>query len=227
MGRCRKGGFLMRGTVAERFWAKVEKTETCWLWTGHLSSTGYGEIRLGGKAAGRTLIHRWSYEQIYGPIPEGLQIDHLCRVRHCVNHLHLEAVTPQVNVLRGNTIPAMLAAKTHCLRGHPLEGDNLLSGYVNRVCRACRPIRHRLQRQQNPGREAEQRRNNRRALGGMPHGKYQTHCLRGHLFDEANTRIRPATETRGESRRCRECDRVRAAAKKDLLLQGSPLPLLQ
>lgn len=77
-------------TEADRFFAKVEKTNDCWLWRA-ATTVGYGVF----KRATKVLVyaHRWSYEHHVGPIPEGLHIDHLCRVRACVNPAHLEPVT--------------------------------------------------------------------------------------------------------------------------------------
>ena len=80
-----------------RFWTKVDKTETCWLWTPPLDDSGYGKFSVSGKKVG---AHRWAYEEINGAIPDGLQIDHLCRVRNCVRPDHLEAVTHLENVRR-------------------------------------------------------------------------------------------------------------------------------
>lgn len=105
----------------ERFWAKVDKTDTCWLWTACKNGDGYGQFALAGMRG----AHRVSYEWAKGAIPEGLEIDHLCRIRHCVNPEHLEAVTHRENTLRGDTVAATSAAKTHCPKGHPLSGDNL------------------------------------------------------------------------------------------------------
>lgn len=132
---------IPRGLSAEdRFWAKVEKTATCWLWRGAISADGYGNF---GLEDGRTgSAHRVSYEWIVGPIPEGAVIDHLCRVRTCVNPAHLEPVTNAVNLQRG--VGPELASlrnvdQTFCLHGHPLFGDNLYvqpkTGY--RYCRTC------------------------------------------------------------------------------------------
>ncbi len=117
-----------------RLWTRVEKTETCWLWTGHKVS-GYAMLSVSGKS---TYAHRFAYELLVGPIPEGLQLDHLCRVRHCVNPAHLEPVTPRENVARGVSPAAV--RKIVCKRGHPLtEGPNLyLSPTGVRVCRTCR-----------------------------------------------------------------------------------------
>lgn len=87
-----------RPTVQERFWTKVVKTDTCWLWTGHLNSKGYGQLNVGKRLP---MAHRLSYEWAVGEIPTGLVIDHLCRVRNCVNPDHLEPVTTAVNNARG------------------------------------------------------------------------------------------------------------------------------
>lgn len=89
------------GTVTERFWPKVERVEDgCWLWTASLTGDGYGRISLGGKFGPMGLAHRVAYELLVGPIPEGLELDHLCRVRRCVNPEHLEPVTHAENVRR-------------------------------------------------------------------------------------------------------------------------------
>lgn len=84
-------------STAERFWRKVTKTDRCWLWTGSLQSRGYGCVGFGGK---RYLAHRLAYEWLVGPIPDGLTIDHLCRVKACVNPAHLEPVTGAENTRR-------------------------------------------------------------------------------------------------------------------------------
>lgn len=88
---------------AERFWAMVQKTETCWLWLGATNPDGYGRFLIGSRTDGtRRLVqaHRWVYEQEYGPIPPGLEPDHLCDVRNCVRPSHLEAKTHRSNVRR-------------------------------------------------------------------------------------------------------------------------------
>jgi hypothetical protein len=86
-------------TTYDRFIQKYvpEPNTGCWLWTGYVDRHGYGQF----KGAKQGSAHRWSYEYHAGPIPEGLQLDHLCRVRSCVNPAHLEPVTCRVNVSRG------------------------------------------------------------------------------------------------------------------------------
>src|SRR5689334_1886116 len=94
-----------------RFWAKVQPADTgCWLWNeGSLDWSGYGQYWYDGATRG---AHRVAYGLLVGDIPEGLQIDHLCRTPSCVNPEHLEVVAPKENTLRGNTLPALNAAKT-------------------------------------------------------------------------------------------------------------------
>ena len=137
---------MTRPTTAERFFAKVDfsgpvpdyapELGPCWLWTAATNSKGYGWFRIDGKA---TRAHRYAYEVCIGPIPEDLQIDHLCRIHPCVNPAHLEAVTMQENQLRGYGASGKNARKTHCLRGHPLSGDNLYRSKegVRRQCKEC------------------------------------------------------------------------------------------
>lgn len=115
-----------------RMAAKVRVTEDgCWIWTGAIDATGYGRFLHNGKV---TLTHRLAYELLVGPIPVGLEIDHLCRVRACLAPSHLEAVTHAVNVAR---VPVEL--QTHCIKGHAYEGSNVyLRKNGTRECRTCR-----------------------------------------------------------------------------------------
>ena len=90
-------------TPAERFWPQVKKTDTCWLWTGYLKPNGYASFYPGGgRHVAKVYAHRFVYELMRGPITDGLQIDHLCSVRHCVNPAHLELVTHRTNLDRRN-----------------------------------------------------------------------------------------------------------------------------
>lgn len=107
----------------------------CWVWK-RPDCNGYGGFSNRGV---RVYAHRWSYQFFVGPIPEGLEIDHLCRNRACVNPDHLEPVTSRVNVLRGIGVSAMNSRKTHCVRGHPFSGNNLaIRPDGGRTCLACR-----------------------------------------------------------------------------------------
>jgi hypothetical protein len=88
--------------VFERVMARVRVDESgCWIFTGALSTSGYGRVGRGARAEGLAQTHRVTYEHLVGPIPEGLDIDHLCRVRACCNPAHLEPVTRRENCLRG------------------------------------------------------------------------------------------------------------------------------
>ncbi len=107
----------------------------CWNWD-VCDNLGYGRATDGKHRSVKA--HRLMYERLVGPIPEGLVIDHLCRNRTCVNPDHLEPVTQSENVRRGNGFSAVNARKTHCKRGHPLDGDNLYRNPAGaRVCRTC------------------------------------------------------------------------------------------
>lgn len=135
-------------TAQERFWAKVAGPDAngCWLWQ-HCTSHGYGSFVVDGK---KIRAHRYSYERLVGPIPDGLTLDHLCHVKACVNPAHLEPVTQGENVLRGIGCVAQNARKTHCGNGHLLEGDNLLPydrSRGRRMCKTCRNANQRLYRQ--------------------------------------------------------------------------------
>ena len=136
---------LTRAQVEEWIAGRVEPvTESgCWLWIGNCNSKGYGRIQVNKKRIG---AHRFIYELLRGPIPSGLQCDHLCRVPCCVNPDHIQLVTSRENTLRGETLPALNSKKTHCKRGHAFTPENtlVLSTTKHRLCRIC--YRARLKR---------------------------------------------------------------------------------
>jgi hypothetical protein len=128
----------------ERFWRKVNKNGPvpanrpelgpCWLWTAYVNPDGYG----GFQFEGGQLAHRFAYLAFRGPIPMGKVIDHLCRVRHCVNPGHLEVVTQGVNLHRGESIQARNARKTHCIHGHEFTPENTYTNHGKRQCCTCK-----------------------------------------------------------------------------------------
>lgn len=161
---CETGGRLMRGWCSKHYYRWYRQGDPlatqrivgddvtrlssyteevaggCWLWTGNTDTCGYGRIRVKGRLLS---AHRLSYELHVGEIPSGMELDHLCRNPPCVNPDHLEPVTHEVNVQRGDG-GRMWREKTHCPQGHPYEGANLYvspSGY--RHCRECERVRRR------------------------------------------------------------------------------------
>jgi hypothetical protein len=133
--------------IRHRIWDGVEKTETCWLWKGK-KTKGYGMLYVGRPGGVRKVAyaHRYIYEMVNGPIPEGLNLDHLCRTPACVRPDHLEAVSQKVNILRG-----IRTMKTDCPQGHPYSGYNLIvshraNGRPFRMCRTCKNASHRAMR---------------------------------------------------------------------------------
>lgn len=113
-------------------WRRVKKTDTCWVWTGR-TTTRYGTIQVEGH---RHHVHRVIYEVLIGPIPNGLVLDHLCRHRLCVRPAHLQPVTDQVNILRGDGITAQEARRQYCPHGHAY--DLLNTRFDKKGARHCR-----------------------------------------------------------------------------------------
>jgi hypothetical protein len=131
-------------TALDRFIRKVEVTGTgCWIWVAAAApNNGYGRFWDGSRLR---VPHEWAYEELVGPIPEGLELDHLCRVRRCVHPLHLETVTRRVNLLRGETVTARNAAVVACPQGHLYTPENTwVSRRGQRFCRRCNRERHRV-----------------------------------------------------------------------------------
>jgi hypothetical protein len=180
--------------LPERFWAKTciedRGYETpCLVWTAYTLYNGYGRFGVSSKIH---YAHRVAYGAAFGEIPAGLVLDHLCRVRACVNATHLEPVTNRENILRGETIMAANVAKTHCPQGHEYNSENTLVNPPNgrRRCASCvrdHGERHNAQRRQariqNPTPKA-------------------THCHKGHPYEGDNLRINKAG-----ARVCQECAR--------------------
>lgn len=118
---------------AERY---IERTGTCWIWKGTILQSGYGQIVIRNTKKARA--HRFMYERAKGKIPDGLQLDHLCRNKLCVNPDHLEIVTGRENLMRSTSFVAINARKTHCHKGHPLFGTNLnITPMGSRRCKEC------------------------------------------------------------------------------------------
>lgn len=155
----------------------VDPDSGCHLYSGPFNSSGYGQFGRSERA------HRYSYERSRGPIPDGLELDHLCRVRRCVNPAHLEPVTHAENMRR--------ARRETCMNGHPWgPNTRIRKDTGSRVCRTCKTDNERRRR-------AERR----------PERKPSTHCKRGHALTPENTWIRHKGDR--TSRVCRVCRRIR------------------
>lgn len=123
------------GMISERC---RETPEGCWEWTPNLKPNGYGRLQVGGREGKEFYAHRFSYAAFNGPVPGGLQVDHLCRNRACCNPDHLEAVSCRENLMRGQTLTASRAAQTHCMHGHEFTTENIRrSKNGTRHCRTC------------------------------------------------------------------------------------------
>ncbi|MFH0980290.1 MAG: HNH endonuclease signature motif containing protein [Planctomycetota bacterium] len=128
--------------LPDRIAAKIDAEGDCWRWTG-ASREGYGVVKVDGETR---QAHRVVWQLLVGPIREGLQMDHLCRNRRCVNPDHLEVVTQRQNLLRGAGAPGKNSRKTCCPHGHVYDVDNTYTTGRRRYCRACRRERQCLRR---------------------------------------------------------------------------------
>jgi hypothetical protein len=204
-------------TIGEkrRFWSRVQPNqENCWIWTGHCRDNGYGMFAVKNPAGSwsQTTSHRWAYQDQVGEIPDGWEVDHLCRVRACVRPDHLEAVTIQENRRRRDIqyspavnrapvaipLPAPLPAISkrnpaeHCRNWHDISILGRVKNGNRMTCLACR-----------------NEKNAKRRKGGA-HGTEMS-CPYGHPYDTENTWIRKRPN--GEiSRECRTCVQARNRA---------------
>jgi HNH endonuclease len=130
------------GKLGRLFWRKVNKTETCWLWTGFVFRTGYGGFH---QTDGRKLVHRLSFEHFNGPIPDGKHIHHKCRIRLCVNPEHLELVDLSTHP---DTAASINRNKTHCPQGHLYSERNtyIIPSTRGRLCKTCLENRRNIVR---------------------------------------------------------------------------------
>lgn len=174
--------------VAARVVLRFTLEEGHWIFQG-TKPNGYGQVWNGERVIG---AHVAAYQLFKGPIPNGLEIDHLCRVPACINPEHLEAVTHTVNMQRG-----IRATKPHCAQGHLLSGHNMYrTANGHRHCRRCNADAHRR----------VAKRQGRTLL--LP-SALRTHCPKGHPYDAKNT-IRGS---RANSRRCATCHRDKERAR--------------
>lgn len=182
--------------IIDRFWAKVmpEPNSGCWLWTAQISTNGYALLCVAGR---RVRAHRFSYELHKGPIPAGLQIDHTCSVRCCVNPDHLDAVTQRENNRRtfargrAHNVGAFQRQKTHCPAGHPYSGENLaLNKHGERYCRICRNA-------------SANRAYHRQCAQPNAILRTRTTCPRGHEYSGSNLYVSPSGTFV-----CRTCSRA-------------------
>ena len=182
----------MRRLILGLPWLFMHMTvgDGCWEWD-RISDKGYGRSNASGRLH---YAHRVSYQLLVGPVPDGLELDHLCRNRACVRPDHLEPVTHAENMRRG-TGGHQQRAITHCPQGHPYDAANTCRTNGRRSCRTCH--RERAAARRVPG------------LGAGGYQLVKTHCPKGHPYDEANTR----RDARGY-RWCRACHLVRSREYK-------------
>ena len=136
---------MTRVNTLDSILARVDVSD-CWVWTGSCNHKGYGRVGFGGR---QWAVHRLIWEQLVGPIPEGLELDHLCRNPPCVNPDHLEPVTHRENLLRSSGITARAAKVTACPQGHLYTPENSrLRARGRRECRTCRRLRHQIRKRQ-------------------------------------------------------------------------------
>ena len=133
--------------IEARFWKHVspEPNSGCWLWTASEDGRGYGQFAPFGwrglHKQGSIKAYKFAYLFYRGSVPDGKELDHVCRNRLCVNPDHLEPVSHRENVLRGDSPSARQARQTHCKRGHEFTAENTWSGDEHRRCKTCDKVR--------------------------------------------------------------------------------------
>ena len=139
------------------FFAHVTIGDGCWEWTGYRKPQGYGQYG-NGRDGSPVKAHRFAYELLVGPIPDGLELDHLCRNPSCVRPDHLEPVTHRENMLRSHSFIARKAAQTHCVNGDEYTPEN--TGIAKNGTRHCKTCKSRWDREfyQRSGRERQRAR---------------------------------------------------------------------
>lgn len=199
----------MKQSNIDSFWQRVEKVELtgCWLWTSRITKNGYGTWSYtdDGKTC-TDYVHRLAYELLVGPIPDGLVLDHLCKVRFCCAPAHLEPVPQKENVRRGRAAKPNAVRQprpTHCPQGHEHNDEStLVRASGQRDCRVCTRERMRARRESLPRKPRPRK----------------SHCVHGHELTPENVIVYSS------GRACRECARRRVREMRAQKRSEQPPP---